>query len=69
MQTLEMLSKVYGESTMVRSKIVAKHLNKSLRLLTSRRRRLRESIRRKRSQFWQSDNWYLLHDNSPAHQS
>ncbi|GFW49882.1 hypothetical protein TNCV_1885451 [Trichonephila clavipes] len=48
-------------------KIVAKHLNKSLRLHTSRRRHLRESIRRKRLQFWRSDDWYLLQDNAPAH--
>jgi len=32
-------------------------------------RRLRESIRRKRPQFWQSGDWYLLHDNAPAHRS
>ncbi|GFU62777.1 hypothetical protein TNCV_2388161 [Trichonephila clavipes] len=36
-------------------KIVAKHLNISLRLHISRRRRLMESIRRKRPQFWQRD--------------
>ncbi|GFT25121.1 hypothetical protein TNCV_180191 [Trichonephila clavipes] len=50
-------------------KIVAKHLNKSLRLHPYRRRRLREYIRRKRPQFWQSDDWYLLHDNALAHRS
>ncbi|GFV38972.1 hypothetical protein TNCV_965381 [Trichonephila clavipes] len=48
-------------------KIVAGHLHKSPRLHTSRRRSLRKSIRRKRSQFWQSDGWYLLRDNAPAH--
>ncbi|GFW08589.1 hypothetical protein TNCV_2776101 [Trichonephila clavipes] len=50
-------------------KIVAKHLHKLLKLHTSRRRRLKESIRRKQPQFWQNDDWYLLHDNSPAHRS
>ncbi|GFV74054.1 uncharacterized protein TNCV_1924221 [Trichonephila clavipes] len=69
MATLEMLSKVYGGTTVVISKIVAKHLNESLRLHTSQRRRLRESIRRKWAQCWQSDDWYLLHDNAPAHRS
>ncbi|GFW70951.1 hypothetical protein TNCV_190421 [Trichonephila clavipes] len=49
-------------------KIVVKHFHKSLRLNTSRRRRLRESVRRKRPQFWQNDDWYLLHDNRLAHQ-
>ncbi|GFW06734.1 mariner Mos1 transposase [Trichonephila clavipes] len=44
-------------------------MHKSLKLHTSQRRRLRESIRRKRPQFWQSDDWYLLLDNSPAHRS
>ncbi|GFV52428.1 putative mariner transposase [Trichonephila clavipes] len=48
-------------------KIVVKHLHKSLKIHTSRRRRLKESIRRKKSQFRQSDDWYLLHDNAPAH--
>ncbi|GFT98517.1 mariner Mos1 transposase [Trichonephila clavipes] len=43
--------------------------NKLLRLHTSRRRRLRQSIRHKRPQFWQSDDWYLLHDNAPGHRS
>ncbi|GFV45050.1 hypothetical protein TNCV_907971 [Trichonephila clavipes] len=50
-------------------KIVTKHLHKSLKLHTSRRCRLRESIRRKWPQFWQKDDWYRLHDNSPAHRS
>ncbi|GFT52129.1 hypothetical protein TNCV_4505011 [Trichonephila clavipes] len=27
----------------------------------------RESLRRKRPQFWLSDDWYLLHDKAPAH--
>ncbi|GFV70697.1 hypothetical protein TNCV_2022611 [Trichonephila clavipes] len=48
----------------VLEKIVVKHLNKSLRLHISRRCRLRESIRHKQTQFWQSDGWYLLHENS-----
>ncbi|GFT70043.1 hypothetical protein TNCV_4689981 [Trichonephila clavipes] len=50
-------------------KIVTKTLNTFLRLHTSQRRRLRESIRRKRPQFWLSDDWYILHDNVPAHRS
>ncbi|GFT85010.1 putative mariner transposase [Trichonephila clavipes] len=50
-------------------KIAAKHLKKLLRLHTSRRRRLRESIYHKWPQFWQSDDWYFLHDNAPAHRS
>ncbi|GFX00402.1 DUF4817 domain-containing protein [Trichonephila clavipes] len=49
--------------------IVFKHLYKSLRRRTSRRRRLRESIRRKRPQFWQSDDWHLLNYKAPAHRS
>lgn len=32
-------------------------------------RRLRQSIRRKRPDFWQNKNWLLLHDNAPAHRS
>ncbi|GFW64378.1 hypothetical protein TNCV_274021 [Trichonephila clavipes] len=48
-------------------KIIDKHLHKSLRGHISRRRRLRESIRRKWSQFWQSGDWYLLRDNSLVH--
>ncbi|GFW18259.1 hypothetical protein TNCV_4007981 [Trichonephila clavipes] len=36
---------------------------------TSRRRCLRESIRFKGFQFWQSDDWNLLHDKTPAHRS
>ncbi|GFU85689.1 hypothetical protein TNCV_5126981 [Trichonephila clavipes] len=50
-------------------KIVDKHLKNLLRLQTSRRRHLRESIRRKRPQFWQSDDWYHLQNNAPAHRS
>ncbi|GFS80837.1 hypothetical protein TNCV_126051 [Trichonephila clavipes] len=60
METLEMLSKVYGESTMARSKkvenvtrlsecvkeIVKKHLNSSFRHHTFRSQRLTECIRR-----------------------
>ncbi|GFX48239.1 hypothetical protein TNCV_2920561 [Trichonephila clavipes] len=49
--------------------IVVKHLHKSLRLHTSKRHHLRESIRRKWPQFWQSDDWYHLHDNAPTHRS
>ncbi|GFW41658.1 mariner Mos1 transposase [Trichonephila clavipes] len=40
-----------------------------LRLHTSQRRRLREYIRRKRPQFWQKDDRYLLHDNASVHRS
>ncbi|GFX64993.1 hypothetical protein TNCV_451311 [Trichonephila clavipes] len=50
-------------------KIVVKHLHKSLKIHTSQIRRLRKSIRRKRPQFWQSDYWYLMHDNAPTHRS
>ncbi|GFX88895.1 hypothetical protein TNCV_2576021 [Trichonephila clavipes] len=50
-------------------KIVAKHFNKSLRVNTPERHRLKESIRRKRPQFQKSDDWYILHDNVSAHQS
>ena len=31
--------------------------------------RLRDSIRRKRPEFWHRKNWLLLHDNAPAHRS
>ncbi|GFV03607.1 hypothetical protein TNCV_5005281 [Trichonephila clavipes] len=48
-------------------KIIAKHLHKSLRLHTSRRCHLRESIRRKWPQFGQKGDWYLLHDNESAY--
>ncbi|GFW88638.1 hypothetical protein TNCV_829071 [Trichonephila clavipes] len=50
-------------------KIVIKHLHKSLKIHTSRRRRLKESICRKRPQFWQGDDWYLIYDNATAHRS
>ncbi|GFW77084.1 hypothetical protein TNCV_2725141 [Trichonephila clavipes] len=50
-------------------KIVAKQLDKFLRVHTSRRPRLREFICRKSPQFWQSDYCYLLYDNTPAHRS
>ncbi|GFV58737.1 hypothetical protein TNCV_3730751 [Trichonephila clavipes] len=50
-------------------KIVVKHLDKSLKIHTSRRRRWREFIRRKRPQLRQSDDWYPLHGNTPAHRS
>ncbi|GFV53488.1 hypothetical protein TNCV_4746361 [Trichonephila clavipes] len=43
-------------------KIVAEHLQKLPRLHTSRRRRLRETIHRKRPHFWQSEDWYLLYE-------
>nr|XP_012150918.1 PREDICTED: piggyBac transposable element-derived protein 4-like [Megachile rotundata] len=32
-------------------------------------KRLRDTIRRKRSQFWSSGDWLLHHDNAPAHAS
>ncbi|GFU73844.1 histone-lysine n-methyltransferase setmar-like protein [Trichonephila clavipes] len=50
-------------------KIVVKYLHKSLKIHTSRRCRLRESIRRKRPQFWQSDDWNFVHNNAPKHRS
>ncbi|GFW63459.1 hypothetical protein TNCV_401251 [Trichonephila clavipes] len=50
-------------------KIVVKHFQKSWKVHTARRRRLRESIRRKRPQFWQSDDLYILHDNVQAYRS
>ena len=31
--------------------------------------RLRDSIRRERSELWRRKNWLLLHDNAPAHRS
>ncbi|GFX78511.1 uncharacterized protein TNCV_29511 [Trichonephila clavipes] len=71
MKTLD--DQLHGERKMLRwclnvfEKIVVKHLHKSLKMHTSRRRRLRESICRKRPLFWQSDDWYLLHDNAQAH--
>ncbi|GFT97735.1 hypothetical protein TNCV_4229241 [Trichonephila clavipes] len=43
-------------------KIVDKNLHKSLKIHTSRTHRVRESIRRKRPQYWHSDDWYLLPD-------
>ncbi|GFV37337.1 mariner Mos1 transposase [Trichonephila clavipes] len=73
MNTLD--DRLHGTLKMLRwclnvfEKIVVKHLHKSLKIYTSRRRRLRESIRRKRHQFWQSDDWYLLHDSAQAHRS
>jgi hypothetical protein len=30
-------------------------------------RRLRENVRRKIPEFWRNHNWFLLHDNTPAH--
>ena len=30
-------------------------------------RRLREDVWRKRSELWQSGDWFLHHDNAPAH--
>jgi len=32
-------------------------------------RRLRENVRRKRPELWRSGDWFLLHDNAPAHTS
>jgi hypothetical protein len=32
-------------------------------------RRLRGVVRRKRSEKWRTNNWFLLHDNAPAHRS
>ncbi|GFT75425.1 hypothetical protein TNCV_3394161 [Trichonephila clavipes] len=43
-------------------KIVVKHLHKSLKIHTSRRRH-------KRPQFRQIDDWYVQHDNGTEHQS
>ncbi|GFW32062.1 hypothetical protein TNCV_2600881 [Trichonephila clavipes] len=44
-------------------KIIVKHLHKSLKIYedihTTRRRRLRASLYRKRPRFWQSDDLYL----------
>ena len=30
-------------------------------------RRLRENVRRKRPELWRSGDWFLHHDNAPAH--
>ena len=30
-------------------------------------RRLRENVRRKRSEMWKNGGWLLHHDNAPAH--
>jgi hypothetical protein len=32
-------------------------------------RRLRDAVRRKRSEKWRTNSWFLLHDNAPAHRS
>ena len=32
-------------------------------------RRLRDAVRRKRPVKWRKHNWFLLHDNAPAHWS
>ena len=32
-------------------------------------RRLRDAVRRKRPEKWKTNNWFLLHDNAPAHRS
>ncbi|GFY18727.1 integrase catalytic domain-containing protein [Trichonephila clavipes] len=40
-----------------------------MKIHPSRRRRLRESIRRKRPEFRQNDDWYLQHDNALGHRS
>ena len=32
-------------------------------------KRLRETVRRKRPHFWSSGDWFLHHDNAPAHSS
>ncbi|GFV45561.1 hypothetical protein TNCV_4855831 [Trichonephila clavipes] len=67
--------RLHGTQKMLRwclnvfEKIVDKHLHKLLRLHTSRSRRLRESIRRKRPNFWQSGDWYRLQYNPLAHRS
>ncbi|GFW63507.1 hypothetical protein TNCV_401731 [Trichonephila clavipes] len=74
MSTLDDL-RLYRTQEMLRwcvcvfKKIVVEHLNKSLKLHTLQRFRLKRSNRRKRPQFWQCDDWYLLHDNAPAYQS
>ncbi|GFT84424.1 hypothetical protein TNCV_1636891 [Trichonephila clavipes] len=69
METLEMLSNVYGESTISRSQIVVKHFHKSLKIRSSRRRRSRKSIDRKWSRLCQCIDWFLLHGTAPAHRS
>lgn len=33
------------------------------------KRRLRESVKRKRPDLWQNNTWFLHHDNAPAHTS
>ena len=30
---------------------------------------LRDAVRRKRSENWKTNSWFLLHDNAPAHRS
>ncbi|GFU09579.1 hypothetical protein TNCV_3026261 [Trichonephila clavipes] len=73
MNTLD--DRLHGMRKMLRwclnvfEKIIVQHLHKALKGHTSRRRRFRERIRRNRSQFWHSDDRYLLHDNAPAHRS
>ncbi|CAK9799629.1 Mariner Mos1 transposase [Anthophora quadrimaculata] len=32
-------------------------------------KRLRENVRRKRSELWRNNSWFLHHDNAPAHTS
>ncbi|GFU82104.1 hypothetical protein TNCV_1326481 [Trichonephila clavipes] len=60
MDTLD--DRLQGKQKMLRwclnmfGKIIVKHLHKSLKIHTFPRRRLRESIHRKQSQFWQSDD-------------
>ncbi|GFX91260.1 mariner Mos1 transposase [Trichonephila clavipes] len=53
----------------VLEKIAVQHLHKLLKIHTSLRHRVRESIRRKRPNIWHNDNWHLLLDNAQAHRS
>jgi hypothetical protein len=32
-------------------------------------KRLRDAVRRKRPELWQSGEWWLHHDNAPAHKA
>ncbi|GFT36619.1 hypothetical protein TNCV_3979241 [Trichonephila clavipes] len=77
METLEMLSKLHGESTIARSKnmgnvdLVSECVRKDCRQTLAQIAEIHTSrrCRKRRLQFWQSNNWDLLHDNALAHRS
>ncbi|GBM12661.1 hypothetical protein AVEN_46148-1 [Araneus ventricosus] len=73
-ETLEMLKKAYGNDAMKKTAVCEWHkgkvgqtINKELYLEILKR--LRDAIRRKRSEKWEINDWFLLHDNAPPHRA